>query len=111
MYSLKNRTGLKTRLSRRWYKKQSIYLWHIPARSPDLNPVEKFWAYLRKKLRAMDLKDLQAKRPPVGKFQLKARVRSILSTQQTKQVAKNLMRGLKKTCKLVLKKKGAASGK
>ena len=38
-------------------KKPKITLLHIPARSPDLNPVELFWSWLRKKLRRMDLRD------------------------------------------------------
>ena len=75
-----------------------------------LNPCEKFWAYLRKRLRAMDLQDVEARRPPVGRAQLKARVACILSSAKSKVVSKNLVRGLKRVCKVVLKKRGAASG-
>ena len=62
-----NESFIKGRQSKKAYAKASVQLWHIPARSPDLNPVEKFWGNLRKRLRAMDLQDLAKKRPPVGK--------------------------------------------
>ena len=87
----------------------SVYLWHIPPRSPDLNPVERFWAYLRKRLEAMDLRDLIEKRPPVDKAGLKARVRMVVAQQKSKGVAKNLVASLLKTCKHVQKNKGAAA--
>ena len=48
-------------------------------KSPDCNPVERFWAWLRKRLRAMDLKDAVAKRLVLGKSVYKARVRNLLS--------------------------------
>ena len=44
-----------------------VELWHIPAKSPDLNPAEKFWSWLRRRLRAMDSADLSARRAPVQK--------------------------------------------
>jgi hypothetical protein len=84
-------------------------LWHIPARSPDLNPVERFWGWVRKQLRAMDLADLKAKRPPVQKTALKARVRALLRTVKARNVAKNHLQSLHKTCREVVKKKGAAT--
>ena len=83
-------------------------MWRIPARSPDLNPVEKFWAYLRRRLQQMDLRDLASRRPPVNKTALRARVRQIVSQKKSQNVAKNLVAGLMKTCKAVKKNKGAA---
>ena len=91
--------------------KTSVHMRHIPSRSPDLNPVERFWAYLRKKLRSMDLNDLRKKRKPVGRTAFKARVRAVLKTNKTKQVAKNYVNSLWNTCKIVLKKKGQHSGR
>ena len=79
-----------------------------PAPGSRLNPVERFWAYLRKRLEAMDLRDLIEKRPPVDKAGLRARVRLVVGQQKSKAVAKNLVAGLLKTCKLVQKNKGAA---
>ena len=49
------------------YRFKNITWWDVPAKSPDLNPVEMFWAWLRKKLRLMDLADLHKKRRPLGK--------------------------------------------
>ena len=42
--------------------------------------------------------------------QLKARVACILSSAKSRDVSKNLVRGLKRVCKVALKKRGAASG-
>ena len=61
----------------------------------DLNPAEKFWSWLRRKLRSMDLADLRAKRAPVSKAQLQARVRTIMRTEKAKVVASNCARGLR----------------
>ena len=91
------------------HDKAAVELWHIPPRSPDLNPVERFWGWLRKRLRAMDLADLRAGRKAVKKTALKARVRNLLKTQKAKQVAKSFVLSLPKTCAEVKKRKGAAS--
>ena len=74
-----------------------------------MNPVEKFWSRVRRRLRAMDLDDLRKKRPPVQKAALKARVRNLLCTKKAKLVAKNTVSGLCKTCREFALKKGAAS--
>ena len=86
-----------------------VELWHIPPRSPDLNPVEKFWSWLRARLRAMDLADLKARRVPVRKAAFKARVRSLVRTARAKRVSANIFKGLRKTCAEVLRKRGAGS--
>ena len=104
-----NESFLKARGSKGAYKKKSVRLWHIPPRSPDLNPVERFWGYMKKRLRAMDLDDLVKKRTPVGATTLKARVRNMFRQKGTMQVARNLVLGLRKTCREVVKKKGAAT--
>ena len=57
------------------------------AKSPDLNPVERFWAWLRKKLRRMDLADANAKRPVFGKTAYIARVKRVVQTKKDQQVA------------------------
>ena len=38
----------KARATHTTLREYDISLWHVPARSPDLNPVEKFWAWLRR---------------------------------------------------------------
>jgi len=45
------------------HKEALVKFWGIPARPPDLNPVERFWSWLRRKLTRMDLDDLKKKRP------------------------------------------------
>ena len=87
-----------------------VRLLHIPRRSPDLNPVEKFWAWLRKQLRARDLKDALAKRSALGKIAYRARVRAILKSRKAKKVASNCVNCLKRVCRKVIQKKGAHSG-
>ena len=41
------------------YRRPKISLWTCPAKSPDLNPVEMFWGWLRKKLWRMYITDLK----------------------------------------------------
>ena len=89
--------------------RKGVHLLHIPARSPDLNPAEKYWTWMWRKLRAMDLEDLVAGRPPATRAQLRARVRQLVRTEKSKEVARNSVRGLKKVCKEVIKKKGHAT--
>ena len=52
-----NEGFLGTRFAREAHRAARVHPWHVPPRSPDLNPVEKYWAWLRRKLRAMDLDD------------------------------------------------------
>ena len=66
------------------------------------------WAWLRKKLRAMDLADLKAGRPPVTKEQLKDRVRGIFATNKAQEVAMNKTRHLRTVCQRVVANRGAA---
>jgi transposase len=88
----------------------NVEMWHIPPRSPDLNPIEMFWGWLRKELLRMDLADLCAKKAPVGKSALKQRVRILCSGARAKRVARNCHRHLRTACKKVIQKKGAAAG-
>ena len=87
-----NESFLDAPASEAAHKRARVEVWHIPPRSPDLNPVEKYWAWVRKQLRAMDLADLQAKppRPPVTKAGLQARVRALLRTRKAKDVASRI---------------------
>ena len=52
------------------YRSKKIVLWGVPAKSPDLNPVEKYWSWVRRQMRAMDLADLSAKRPAAGRAEM-----------------------------------------
>ena len=104
-----NESFLKAPDTRTAHRRARVTLCHIPARSPDLNPVEKFWSQLRRLLREKDLEDLLAGRPPVQKTAIKERVRRLVATRRAKTAAKNTVRSLGKTCREVIKKKGAAT--
>lgn len=81
----------------------------MPPRSPDLNPIEKFWAWFRRALRHMDLMDLKNKKKPLGKMAYKARIRSLARSAKAQRVAASCFLGLRKVCQEVVKKRGAAS--
>ena len=91
------------------YRKLNLRLWRIPAKSPDLNPVELFWSYLRKRLRRLDLADALRKRPALSKMAYKARVRSVLASAHAQNAAKRIAKGYIKTCKEIVRRGGAAS--
>ncbi len=85
-----NESFLRTASSKPAYKDQKIKLWGIPAKSPDLNPVEKFWAWLRKQLRAQDFADLRARRKVPGKTAYTLRIKRILRSASAQRVAGNI---------------------
>ena len=97
------------RLVRPLYAKKRIRLLHIPARSPDLNPIESFWSWLRRELRRRDLEDLRRGKPALSKAEYKQRVRDVLRTVKAQNVAKAKFQNLKKVCKEVVLKRGAMS--
>ncbi|CAE8608571.1 unnamed protein product [Polarella glacialis] len=102
-----NETFLRTAVSQAAHKAQGISLWSVPPRSPDLNPVEKFWAWLRRTLRQKGWADLRAGRKALDKKAYQARVRSTCRTKRAQTVAASCAGGLRKVCKEVVAKKGA----
>ena len=58
----------------------------------------------------MDLKDAVAKRPVPGRAAYIARVRAVCRSKKAQQVAVAQAKKMKDVCKIILKKKGAASG-
>ena len=103
-----NEHFLTSTACQRAHERAKVFLWHVPAHSPDLNPVEKYWRWIRKKLRAMDLADALAKRPVLGKTAYRARVRRVIKSAKSQTVAGNYAKGLRATCKRVVAAKGAA---
>lgn len=104
-----NESFLEAPASRKAHAKANVELWHVPPRSPDLNPVEVFWAWARRRLRAMDLKDLHAKRPPLQKIAMKARVRALMRTRAAKRVASRCFMKFRRTCQECKDNGGAAT--
>ena len=100
---------LRARESMVAYRSKHITLWDVPAKSPDLNPIEMCWAWLRRKLRLMDLADLHKKRRCLGKSAYTQRVKSVIRTQKAQTVAKNCVRRFRKACQQVVDRKGAAA--
>ena len=104
-----NESFLRAKVCNAAHKAARVKLLKIPARSPDLNPVERFWAWLRKKLRALDLKDAVECRPVLGKTAYKARVRNVCKSKKAQQVAAAQASIMKRVCKAVIANKGAAT--
>ena len=102
-----NERFLRASASRAAYGRHNVTLWDIPKWSPDLNPVEKFWGWLRKQLRRLDLADMKAKRPVLTVPQYRSRVRGVMRTQKAQQVARSCTQGLRKVCREVVRKNGA----
>jgi hypothetical protein len=74
-----------------------------------MNPIEKFWGWIRRERRRRDLKDLNMKKAALTKPQYRARVRAVLRTRKAQTFAKNIAKSLKKACADIVLKKGAAS--
>lgn len=104
-----NETFIKAKVCRQFYKKKHIVLMPIPPKCPDLNPIEQFWGWLRRRLRLRDLEDLRKGRPVIGKTAYRVRVKAILRSKAAQNVAKAKFNRLKKVCQEVFLKKGAAS--
>jgi hypothetical protein len=102
-----NEGFLHARESKVAMRKQKINLWHVPARSPDINVIEKYWSYLRRELRRRDLNDLVKKRTALGKMAYRQRVLAICRLPKSNQVAANIFKSFLKVCKQVVEAKGA----
>ena len=95
--------------SKKAHDLDSVSLWKIPAHSPDLNPIEKFWAWSNRELRHRDLADLKSKAPPLTKTKYMERVKQVLQTQKAANKVASIIRGFRQTLKEIEKKKGAAA--
>ena len=91
------------------HRESKVRLVKLPAKSPDLNPIERFWGYLRRRLLKMDLADLANGAPVLGQLAYRERIKRICRSQDAQRAAGNYARGLRKVCKEVLKKKGEAT--
>ena len=103
-----NEGFLRAGESKKTYRRLGIHLIAIPPRSPDLNPVEKMWGWVRKELRARDLRDFAEGVPVLGKVAYRDRIKRLLRTSRAQAVAKNIAKNFRTQCKRVVKAKGAA---
>ena len=104
-----NETFLRTPLTQTAHAACKASLLKLPPKSPDLNPVEKFWAWLRRRLKALDLEDLVKKRPLLGRTAYRERVKRILRTKKAHEVAANCASGLPKVAREVKRRNGAST--
>ena len=104
-----NESFLRHASSMRAYALKNISLWGVPAKSPDCNPIEMFWGWLRRQMRLKDLEDLRKKRAPLGKTAYTQRIKVLLRSRQAQNVAKQFAKKLRGTCRGIIKKKGAAA--
>ena len=80
----------------------------MPPRSPELNPIEKYWSWLRRSILRKDLQDLRLGKPVPGRSAYIARIRAINKSKKAQAVAARCAQGLRKVCRLVVKHKGIA---
>ena len=105
-----NETFLRHKSSMRAYAAKNVQLWEVPPRSPDLNPIEMFWSWVRRELRLRDLADMKNKRAPLGKSAYTLRLKTLLRGKRAQEVAGHCARKFRSTCLEVMKNKGAAAG-
>lgn len=103
-----NESFLRAKVCLPLYDRKNIKLWKLPARSPDLNPIEKMWGWARKRLTAMDLANLAAHRPVLKKPEYKARIKRLLASADAQRVAARFATNLHTVALRVKKAKGAA---
>ena len=104
-----NESFLRHESSLRAYSPKSVLLWGVPAKSPDLNPIEMFWGWVRRQLRLKDLEDMRQKRPILGKTAYKVRVKNLFRSQKVQTTAKKIAKKLRSSCLEVIKNKVAAA--
>ena len=91
------------------YAKKRILVWGVPPKSPDLNPIEMFWGWVRRQLRLMDLKDMRMKRKTLGKTACVQRVKTLFRSAKAQNVAKKYAKKFRSTCQAILKNKGGGA--
>ena len=103
-----NETFLRHHDCLRAYAARRVCLWDVPPRSPDLNPIEMFWAWVRRQLRVRDLDDVRHRRAPLSKPAYIVRVKALLRTARAQAVARSCALKLRSKCQKVVASGGAA---
>ena len=88
-----------SRLARKWFEENGVEVMDWPAYSPDLNPIENAWSYLKQQLYAYDTE-------PKGITELWERVQHIWYNSITKEYCQKLIRTMPQRLKAVIKAKG-----
>ena len=89
------------------YKSKRITWWHVPPKSPGINPVEKFRGRLRRGSWRLDLGDLREGHPAMTKALYRQRARYLCESQRAQRVAGALAKNLHAVCREVVRKRGA----
>ena len=103
-----NESFLRTKKSLQALRRPNVTLIELPPRSPDLNPVEKMWGWMRKQLRVRDLRDLSGGAPVLGKTVYRERIKRLLRSRKAQLVAKRFAANFRTVCMRVIKAEGAA---
>lgn len=86
--------------SQEWYKKNNVDLLYWPTYSPDLNPIENMWAYLKQLLHE------KYAEPAVSLDDLWERIQVIWDSPAMNNMAKTVIHSMPKRCDLVIQNKG-----
>ena len=103
-----NESFLRSPPARAAHRRAAVELWKMPPRSPDLNPIEKYWSWLRRRIHKQDLQDLRQGKPVPGRMAYIARIRAINRSVQAQAVAARCAQGFRKVCRLIDQNKGIA---
>ena len=88
-----------SRLTQKWFVDTKVQLLNWPVYSPDLNPIENLWDYLKVRLYAYETAPLSMK-------ELFERVADIWYNEITKEYCEQLVCSTPRRLQLVLKEKG-----
>merc|ERR1711923_363015 len=83
-----NESFLRHEQCLRAYAAKGVRLWAVPPRSPDLSPIEMFWAWPRRQMRLRDLGDLRHLRPTPTQAAYLLRVKAFFRSARAQAVAR-----------------------
>ena len=101
-----NESFVSTAASVSAYKSKRITWWHVPPKSPGINPVEKFGGRLRRELWRLDLGDLREGRPAMTKALYRQRVRYLCESQRAQRATGAFAKSLRAVCREVVRERG-----